>query len=233
MERMRDHIANGIDFNYITSVFEIFPSPLPLHIDREGDTFEIEDATDLFRTSMHLGFDELYLPDREVVTAKSGGNDVSFSSTDFVRWQLERFSAETLYYLINKVNFGVDDFMDADEEYEKDNDYYPDGWLSEYEEDSKAKGLELIERMRVEKSDDFYRALISGILDEEYGLLTHAETDILEDFSQSSNYDDWAVKLGVIFKGKFYPYIEAGNDSNLMMDNFKLYQIWVRNYDED
>ncbi len=99
---------------------------------------------------MHLGFDELYLPDREVVTAKSGGDDVSFSATDFVRWQLERFRAETLYYLINKIDFSVDDFMDADEEYERDNDCYPDGWLSEYEEDSKAKGLGLIERMRVE-----------------------------------------------------------------------------------
>lgn len=233
MEMIKDHIANGVEFNYLTSVFEIFPSPLPLQINQDGDMQDIEDATDLFRTSMHLGFDELYLPDREVVTVKSGGDDVSFSATDFVRWQLERFSAETLYYLINKIDFSVDDFMDADEEYERDNDYYPDGWLSEYEDDSKAEGLKLIERMRAEKSDDFYSALISGILDEEYGLLTHAETDILEDFSQSSNYDDWAVKLGLIFKGKFYPYIETGDDSNLMMDDFKLYQIWVRNYDED
>jgi hypothetical protein len=51
--------------------------------------------------------------------------------------------------------------MDADEEYERDNEYYPDGWLSEYEDDSKAEGLKLIERMRAEKSDDFYNALIS------------------------------------------------------------------------
>ncbi len=75
---IKDHIANGVEFNYLTSVFEIFPSPLPLHIDRDGDIQDIGDATDLFRTSMHLGFDELYLPDREVVTAKTSGNDVSF-----------------------------------------------------------------------------------------------------------------------------------------------------------
>lgn len=233
MDRIDDKINAGIEFDYVTSVFEIFPSPLPNQINRDGDMQDIEDATDLFRTSMHLGFDELYLPDREVVTAKSGGDDVSFSATDFVRWQLERFRTETLYYLINKVNFSVDEFMDADEEYERDNEYDPEGWLSEYQENNKEQGLALIEKMRQEKADGFYNALALGIVDEENGLSTHAEIDLLDDFGQSSNYDNWDVKLGLIFKGKFYPYIEGGDDTNLMMDDYKIYQVWVRNYDED
>lgn len=123
--------------------------------------------------------------------------------------------------------------MDADEEYERDNEYDPEGWLSEYQENNKEQGLALIEKMRQEKADGFYNALALGIVDEENGLSTHAEIDLLDDFGQSSNYDNWGVKLGLIFKGKFYPYIEAGDDTNLMMDDYKIYQVWVRNYDED
>ena len=80
----------------------------------DGELQDVEDANDLFRASIHFGFDKLYLPDRKTVAAKSGVKDLEFSYIDFVRWQLERMNSETIYYLINKIDFSVDGFMDAD-----------------------------------------------------------------------------------------------------------------------
>ena len=47
--------------------------------------------------------------------------------------------SETIYYLINKIDFNIDAFMDVDDKYSKDETYDPDSWLSEYDEDMKTK----------------------------------------------------------------------------------------------
>ena len=44
--------------------------------------------------------------------------------------------------------------------------------------------------MRHDKADGFYGELVSGILNDDYGLLTHAATDILEDFDQTADYEN-------------------------------------------
>ena len=100
MDKIADYENDGIQFGRVTTVFEIFSSPLPSHIDMDGVLQDVEDANDLFRASIHFGFDELYLPDRETVAAKSGDKDLEFSTVDFVRWQLVRMNSETIYYLI-------------------------------------------------------------------------------------------------------------------------------------
>ena len=156
MDKIADYENDGIQFGRVTTVFEIFSSPLPSHIDMDGVLQDVEDANDLFRASIHFGFDELYLPDRETVAAKSGDKDLEFSTVDFVRWQLVRMNSETIYYLINKIDFSVDGFMDAAEEYDRDETYDLDSWLSEYDEDTKSHGVSLTDRMRHDKADGFY-----------------------------------------------------------------------------
>ncbi|MDB2390535.1 hypothetical protein N9X12_04890 [Alphaproteobacteria bacterium] len=233
MDKIKDHTERGIEFDYISNVFEIFSPPLNKKVDFEGSILEIDDAENLFRTSVYSGLNELYLPSQELVKATSGKKRLQFSRRDFIRCQLELFSAETVYYIFNKVDFSVDGFIDEDYEYNRNNEYNPDIWLSEYSHESKEEGLAFIERIRKEYSNDFYETLIDHILDDNFGLLTHEETDLVEDFSQSSNYDGWDVKLGLIFKGKFYPYIEPGCGAYFAMDDFKINRIWVRNYDEN
>ena len=63
--------------------------------------------------------------------------------------------SETIYYLINKIDFSVDAFMDADDEYAKDETYDPDGWFSEYDQDTKSQGVALIDRMRRDNTESF------------------------------------------------------------------------------
>jgi hypothetical protein len=45
-------------------------------------------------------------------------------------------------------------------------------------------------------------------------------------------YGQWEVPLMIVSKGKFSPYTEADYDSGLMMDDYKLQRMYVRNYDE-
>ena len=232
MDKISAYAHDAINFERLSTVFEIFPAPLPSMVPHGDEMRVVEDAGDYFRASHHFGCTELYLPDRETVCAEINGNNVSFEAIDFVRWQLEGMGAETLYYLINKVDFGVDGFVDSDAEYDRDDTYDPVSWLSEYDEETRSQGLAFIERMRKEFADGFYHELVTRILDEDFGLETHAENEILEDFDAIKNYAVWDVKLGLIFKGTFHPYSEPGVSQNLLMDEYKLRQIWVRNYDE-
>ena len=192
----------------------------------------IEDANDFFRSSIYFGFEELYIPREKVITAKSDDQDFEVSSMDFVLWQIERMQSETIYYIINKIDFSLDSFMDADNRYAHDEPYDPDSWLSEYDEETKNNGIALINRMRRENTEEFYNELVTGVLSEDCGLSTHAQADILRDFDLISDFNEWPVKIGIIFTGSFHPYIEAGSSENLKMDEFELKQIWIRNYDE-
>ena len=122
--------------------------------------------------------------------------------------------------------------FDWDEEYEKDEDYDPDSWLNEYDNDSFQKGINFIQRLITEAPEEFYGKLIEGIIDEDDGLTSWLETDISEDINEARKYDDWDVHLALVAAGKFYPYLEANYDSNLMMDEYRLDRLCVRNYDE-
>jgi hypothetical protein len=221
----------GIRFG-VSHLIEIFPSPLPSSTEDQEITCE----ADLFRASGSEGFDELYLNDSDIVMGESEGKEYQFSLNDFVQWQLERINAITIYHLINKTSAAVIDILDGDIEYEKDPDYYPEGWLSVYQsEEYLDKGLAYIERLKQEVPDEFYKALVNAILDEDFGLLNanYYESEIDENIDEVRNaYSHWDVPLMVVSIGKFMPYIEKGLTHGLMMDDYRLQRMYVRNYDE-
>lgn len=232
--KIKDHEKNGIMFSADYMV-EIFNAPL---MSDDSNGTDIETAWDLFRMSMHEGFNELFIPHADVIRGESNGEQLNFARNDFLRWQLERFNAETLYHLAAKtdVRIASNDDEDFEENYEKDPDYDPETWLNENIQDTgnKQKGLMLIEEIRKDKGDAFYKLIIEGILDEHTGLLAWWETEIDDDFAEVRDaYAHWPVPLIVVSEGDFIPYIEPSDMNNLMMDDMRLRRMYVRNYDED
>lgn len=221
----------GIEFHSISYLVEIFPSPIPNII---NDT-EMETAADLIRMSGHLGYSEFSVPYTEFVTGDSGGKEHKFSRFDFLKWQLMRFPEDTLFQLINKTDCGIAELLDEDAEYEKNSEYDPEGWLSPYNDESESykKGVEFIARLRSEFPKEFYEKLIESIIDPNIGVLTHFETEINDNINDIRGlYNHWNVPLMIVTYGNFYPYINIENNSNLMMDQYKIREMWVRNYDE-
>ena len=221
-------VKSCLQFHAMDYVAEIFPAPIP----EEINDIQIESEADLFRMSNHEGYEELYIPSSKTVSADSNGKTYEFDRNDFLAWQLSRMSAKTLYQLISKTSADVTEIFDADEEYEKDPDYYPEGWLNPYEteEGNYEKGIELIERFKKESPKKFYKAMTEAILDSDFGILAYLETEIDGNLEEVRDlYSHWDVPLMIISKGKFHPYIE---DSNLMMDDYKLDRMYVRNQDE-
>lgn len=221
----------GIEFSGIDFVVEIFPAPIPESFE---DT-DIDNESDLFRMSAHVGYDELFIPSAENLQGESKGKKNQFKSTEFLRWQLMRFSENTIFQLINKTDCDVTQLLDGDAEYEKDPDYSPETWLNQYEDEpgNYEKGLKYIARLRQEVPEVFYSKLIESILDPNFGVLEHLETEISENLDEVRQmYAHWAVPLMIVSIGKFFPYTEADYDSGLMMEDYRLKRMYVRNYDE-
>lgn len=221
----------GIQFSNVNFLVEIFPSPIPENINNTV----IESVSDLFRMSAHEGYEELFIPTAEGLHGDSGGKKYEFSRTDFIKWQLTRFSEKTIFQLINKTDCDVTTLLDDDVEYEKDPDYAPDTWLNPYENGpfNFEKGLMYITRLRSEVPEEFYAKLIDSILDPDYGVLEHFETELNDNIIEVRQmYAEWEVPLMIVSKGSFFPYIEPGYDINLMMDDFRLQRMYVRNHDE-
>ena len=199
---------------------------------------QVETPWDLCRMSIHEGFDQLFLPYSDIVRGESNGEQLQFLRDDFIKWQLERFNAETLYHLAAKtdVRIASSDDEDYEQQLEKDPDYYPDEWLNENNQDegNKQKGLGLIEKLRKERPEVFYKSIIDGIVDENIGLLTWWETEIEDNLAEVRDaYAHWPAPLIVVSEGDFAPYIDPENMSNLMMEDMRLNRMYVRNYDED
>lgn len=223
--------ADGIKFSGVEFLVEIFPAPIPKTI----FDINIESEGDLLRMSTHEGYDELFVPTTEYLQGESGGKNYQFSRFVFLRWQLMRFSENTIFQLRNKTDCDLTQLLDADEEYEKDPDYYPEGWLNPYEDGpgNFEKGLKYISRIRNEVPEEFCKALIDSILDPDRGVLEHLETEISNNLNEVRQlYSGWDVPLMIVSKGKFFSYIEPGSDSNLMMDEYRLQCMYVRNFDE-
>ena len=128
--------------------------------------------------------------------------------------------------------------MIFEEEEAKDPDFDPDSWLNENIDDdsNKQKGLELINRLRIEKPDEFYNQLIRGIKSNNNGVTTWLETEIDGEYDLEKVrelYANWPVPLMVVSSGYFQPYIDPENTSILSMDNASVSSMFVRNYDED
>ena len=215
-----------------THVVEFFSPPLPTSI----DTLDIATEADLFRLSHLSGYDEIFISQGKTIEGECAGKRYTFAIEDFLRWQLERVNEDTLWQLINKTDASVTEILDNEAEYERDPDYYPEGWLNVYAKDEyPGRALAYIKRLREEVPDQFYGVLIESMLDEHYGLLNRDwyEIEIAENLEQVRfSYGAWAVPLMIVSTGKFHPYISTNNGGSLMMDDYDLIHMYVRNYDE-
>ena len=77
MDKISAYANDAINFKELSTVFEIFLAPLPSMVSHGDEMRVVEDAGDYFRPSHHFGCTELYLPDRETVSAEINGNNVS------------------------------------------------------------------------------------------------------------------------------------------------------------
>jgi hypothetical protein len=226
------HVVQGVQFEAVPNVVEIFPAPLPDEVNDEpvGNIF------DLTMTSAHFGFDEIFLPKGKTIRGKVGDKEVVFKSKDFLAWQLMRVSPRTLYFLASKTDASLYNLLDDDEEYEKDPDYNGEDWLYPYgkTEEELQSGFKLVERIRREKSQEMVDRLVECMLDADFGVRAYGETEIdknnLDEVREM--YGEWRVPLMLVYVGKFLPYIAAGEDSNLMRDSWDIRLVTVRNYDE-
>lgn len=217
---------------FATHLIEFFSVPLPSNLDET----KLLTSQDLFRISNHVGYHEIYLANSPTIEGKSEANVYTFSMQDFLRWQLERVNEDTLWQLISKTGAAVTEILELDIELDKDPDYDPVSWLSPYMEDEySGKALTYIARLRRERPEAFYAVLTESILDPQFGVLNaiHYETEISENLSEvREKYANWDVPLMVVSVGKFWPYIEKDHEFNLLMDDYRLDKMFVRNYDE-
>ena len=89
--------------------------------------------------------------------------------------------------------------------------------------------------MRKEKPAQLYKLVISEITDSETGVLSWLESETESDddlYKIRYSYSEWQVPLMIVFEGEYKPYMEAGWSENLIMDDFYLNYMYVRNYDE-
>ena len=238
ISEIQDYEKKGVIF-YVNYLVEMFEPPI-MREDPNGE--EINTALDLIRLSHEDGFNELYISKSETIKGKSEGKDLIFSRYNFLEWQLERFNAKTLYHIASKTETigSFEMILDYDQEIEKDPHYSPEKWLNENINDieNRKKGYEFIERLRNEKSQEvqnIYKEIIDGITDSSIGVLEwlESETESDDDLKElRHSYSEWHVPIVIVNEGEFAPYIEPEYTENLMMDDFYLNCMFVRNYDE-
>lgn len=232
-KQLKKFEKKGVVFS-VSHLIEIFPTPLPKFFDEYEK--EICSEVDLFRMSHQAGFNELFLNNSDVVMGESDGKLCKFSLRDFIEWQLKRMNTLTIYHLIGKTEAHVDNILDWDVEYKKDSDYNPEDWLNVYQSEKYLdKGLSYIERLKKEVASAFYKVLIDAILNDACGLLNidWYETELEENIDQIRKaYAHWKVPLMVVSTGKFSPYIEKSLPDKLLMDDYNLQRMYIRNYDE-
>ena len=79
-------------------------------------------------------------------------------------------------------------------------------------------------------AEEFYSIIIESLLDNNYGIVEFLETEIDDELKSLQKYKDWDCDIVIVSTGQFFPYIEDG--SNMMLDDFRLREMFVRNYDE-
>jgi len=213
----------------VSNIFEIYPSPILQSLKKLE--FKISAPDDLLRSSLSFGFKPLFVHDEDQIQAEVNGKEGTVSNVDFVNWQLRKMTSAMLYELINKVEPRLSELFDFDEEYDRDEDYAPDEWLNGYNQNEKHKGIDFIDRLRNEKSDEFFQELVRSILHEHYGVLNWLETRVDEKMKALKKYKAWDQPLAIVWEGLFFPYLED-DLSTLAMDEYRLSGMYVRNYDE-
>lgn len=236
MNKKTKVFKDGMQFE-VEFVCEIFKTPI-----MEYDDSEINDIEDLFRMSVRDGFDLLYLPRGESVSGTISGRSVELNTRDFIIWQLEKMNSKTIFQLANKTGMPLMEYCDTsvypeekfliyEEEIALDPTYCPENWLNPYaEEEDLDNGYILIDRIRKTVGSRFYEILVDSLLSEESGILQYLETEASESAALiKSQYKGWDVPLLIISQGAFFPYI---SDDAMMMDDWQLISMYVRNYDE-
>jgi hypothetical protein len=218
-------------FEGLTALFELFPSPITQSIKSDPE-YDVETIRDLVFCSSRFGFRELFLSHDDSITVVSGDTSRLLKTTDFIRWQLERMPSETLYILISKVGANVSDILDVDAEMENNDEYDPDSWLNPYQSEFQSLGIQFIDRLRSERSDEFFTAIVDAVVSPHTGILNWLETEIDDELSCFEDYDHWETPLGIVTIGSFRPYLENSEDEGLMMDEYRIEEAYVRNYDE-
>ena len=77
--------------------------------------------------------------------------------------------------------------------------------------------------------------MIDAILKDPYGLLNTDwyESELEGNIDQIRKaYAHWKVPLMVVSTGTFSPYIEKNHSDNLLMEDYNLQRMYIRNYDE-
>ena len=234
---MFDSLADSgqpVVFSGVSAVVELFPSPLPETIPTEADELEVESAEDWFRASHFFGTDELFIPNDSGVVARAGELEVRLEAREFLALQFRTVSLNTIYYLINKIDSAsaIAEILDFDTEYELDDAYDPEGWLNEYQSEYFEQGLQFLGRLRAEHADQLFSILAEGVMDEDCGLKQHCETSLMFDPAAREKYAAWPVRIAMVFEGKFFPYLDGEVAENLLLDEFKISDVLIRNYDE-
>lgn len=228
-------IASGepVMFSGVSAVVELFPSPLPEKIPTDPE-LEVEGAEDWFRTSHFFGTDELFIPNDSGVVATAGELEVPLEAHEFLALQFRTVSLNTIYYLINKIDTAsaIAEILDFDTEYELDDAYDPEGWLNEYQSEYFEQGLQFLGRLRAEHADQLLSILAEGVMDEDCGLKQHLETSLMFDPAAREKYAAWPVRIAMVFEGKFFPYLDGEFAENLLLDDFQISDVLIRNYDE-
>ena len=217
-----------VEFHSIPYLVEIFPSPILKAL--KTLPYEVTDKNDLIRSSNHFGFNEFFFSEEESVLATIEGKEEQVSTNDFLLWQLERMSSEGLYKLINKVGAKVTNILDFEAEFKMDADYSPEDWMNSYNDEFLEKGIDYIDRLKAAAAEEFYSIIIESLLDNNYGIVEFLETEIDDELKSLQKYKDWDCDIVIVSTGQFFPYIEDG--SNMMLDDFRLREMFVRNYDE-
>lgn len=242
LDTMNEIQKRGGRFLGVSLLAEIFDSPLPTE-DEMGN--EIASWEDLFRSSE---WGEIFVPQTKTVFYCFDDDETEreVSSAEFVAWQILNATENFLYHLINKVE--ANDI--ASKIYEDESVPFPqewngkslpedwpfvdsESWLSEYEEDSLSEGLDVIRILKNDRPIEFSFMLADAVLDEDYGIVAEDwfEVDLSEGFDQKVNYDEWDVKIMCVAKGRMFPYLEA-DSYNLMMDDSRISNYFIRNHDE-
>ena len=235
MQRLEELLDQDIQFTGISHVVELFPAPIPEQIPTDDEHYAVDEASELFRMSHWFGTTELYLPAGTTLTATTSNGESTVSAEDFLKFQLKYVTTETLYYLVSKTDTAseVAEILDFDAEYDKDDEYDPEGWLNEYNSDSFDQGIAYLDRLKEESADDLLSIIAEGCLDENYGLLRWPDENISDNWFAKNKYDEWDVRVAIVFEGKFNPYTSAEIIENgLMLDDYVIRSVIVRNYDE-
>ena len=224
------HVDQGISFANISHLVEIFPSPIPKKI----NGIKIDTAGDLFRMSNATGFYEIYVPDSPTIIGEVEAKKIKFARKDFISWQILRINPSTILWLAAKTEADLSELSVYDPEFDKLPDYNLDDWLNPHNGDEiNVHGYSFIQRIKSNAPVKLCELMTTALLDEFCGVFNFWETEIHDDIKPIRKlYKDWNEPLMIISSGSFFPYVEAGDDSGLLMDDYRLKEMFVRNNDE-